>query len=328
MQCNNTAQVRAENKRILLGTLAQCESATKNDLAQSTGLSVATCNTLLNEMAATGEVYPCGQKSVHAIGRPSERYCFNPDFALVCCVFAQFDGTSTVLKYCVANLRGEIIEESTQENAALGYTQMKACIENLRKKYPAIAAIGAGMPGVVSAQGSLENCDVPAFAGCALKKQLTEDFDISVTVENDMNAMALGMAHSGDFGTAETFAALIFHKGVSPGAGVVVNGSIVRGTTSFAGEISHLCPDETLLDAAVRCMTVVLNPAVIAVTGNAMTQSIVQKAAERLSQVISARHCPKICFTRQFDSYYRSGMIALCLQQINAPGAKEKISGT
>ncbi len=328
MQCSNTAQLRAENKKRILKELSTCESATKNDLACATGLSVATCNTLLNEMAITGEVRACGQKSMHAIGRPSARYTFNPDFTLVCCVFVEFDGSVTTLTHCVANLNGKIIEEGVQEFSVLSYAQMHACIALLRKKYPAIASIGAGMPGVVTAQGDLENCDVPDFAGCPLKKQLMRDFNLPAVVENDMNAMALGMARSNDFDTAETFAALIFHGAVPPGAGVIVNGSIVHGATRFAGEISHLPAQETLLDAAVRCVTVLLNPRVIAVTGNAMNESLTQKAAAHLRQILPQQHCPKICFVPRFAPYYRSGMIALCLEKIDAPSAKENFIET
>lgn len=49
-------QVKDHNVKLVKDALKSLESGTKNTVAQMTGLSIATCNTILNELAESGEI--------------------------------------------------------------------------------------------------------------------------------------------------------------------------------------------------------------------------------------------------------------------------------
>ena len=58
---------------------------TKQELARHTGLSTATCNTLINEMVADGEV--TGHKlQLGEVGRSSLAYQLNESYEFTLCV--------------------------------------------------------------------------------------------------------------------------------------------------------------------------------------------------------------------------------------------------
>ena len=58
----------------------------KQSIAADTGLSVATCNTLLNELERSGEVY--SQKyQLNGVGRSTSVYQINEDYeSILCCL--------------------------------------------------------------------------------------------------------------------------------------------------------------------------------------------------------------------------------------------------
>lgn len=82
----DSAGIKRENKAQIRKLLISGKSYTKQQIALQTGLSVASCNTHLNEMAATGEVIGEKQK-LHDVGRSSVVYKLNEDFESILCIF-------------------------------------------------------------------------------------------------------------------------------------------------------------------------------------------------------------------------------------------------
>src|SRR3989442_9843971 len=104
----------------------------------------------------------------------------------------------------------------------------------------AIAAIGVGVPGAVDPRvgGVGERVPhVPELAGRAIAAELTERFGLPAFVDNDVNALALG---EWMFGAGRGAGSLVvLAPGTSFGAGIVLDGRVVRGATGFGGELGH-----------------------------------------------------------------------------------------
>jgi len=78
---------------------------------------------------------------------------------------------------------------------------------------------------------------VPELAGRALAAELTERFGLPVFVDNDVNALALG---EWMFGAGRGAGSLVvLAPGTSFGAGIVLDGRVVRGAAGFGGELGH-----------------------------------------------------------------------------------------
>jgi predicted NBD/HSP70 family sugar kinase len=86
--------------------------------------------------------------------------------------------------------------------------------------------------GVCLIAPSLHWHDVPIL------EYLQEKLNLLVTVDNNVRCMALGEAF---FGSGQNTSPLVFVYGrVGVGAGIVIDGMIVRGSGAGAGEIGHL----------------------------------------------------------------------------------------
>jgi len=102
-----------------------------------------------------------------------------------------------------------------------------------------VSGIGVGVPAIVDpVTGRLgETHHVPDLAGEALAASLAERFALPVIVDNDVNALALGEWR---FGAGRGVGSLVvLSTGTGFGAGLVLNGQLVRGVAGFGGEFGH-----------------------------------------------------------------------------------------
>ncbi len=103
-----------------------------------------------------------------------------------------------------------------------------------------VTGIGVGVPGPVD---TVAGCisehipHVPELAGVALAGLLERRFRLPVFVDNDVNALALAEWR---FGVARGARSLVLlAPGTGFGAGIVLEGRLVRGAGGFGGELGH-----------------------------------------------------------------------------------------
>lgn len=104
-----------------------------------------------------------------------------------------------------------------------------------------ICTIGIGTPGSVdTTTGDVRDIANLNIHHIALGKQVSERTHVPVTVENDVNAAAIGAIYvlPDLLGQADTVAFLNLGTGLA--AGVIRNGHIYRGSSNTAGEIGHV----------------------------------------------------------------------------------------
>src|SRR5207249_5761607 len=103
-----------------------------------------------------------------------------------------------------------------------------------------ITGIGAGVAGLVDVATVCigdEALNVPELGGLPLATMLRERFGLPAFVDNDVNALALGELF---FGAGRGVGSLVvLAPGTGFGAGVVLDGRLVRGALGFAGEFGH-----------------------------------------------------------------------------------------
>ena len=64
-------------------------------------------------------------------------------------------------------------------------------------------------------------------------------FSIPVVIENDMNAAVLGY-HDSKGNKKDKSLVYLYSGQNGPGAGIMINGDVVRGNTNFSGEVSFV----------------------------------------------------------------------------------------
>jgi len=103
-----------------------------------------------------------------------------------------------------------------------------------------LAGVGAGIPGPISfREGRLVGAplQMPGWERYPIRDHLAREVSVPVTIDNDVNAMALGEAHAGAARGASDF--LWVKLGTGVGCAIVANGALYRGADGCAGEISH-----------------------------------------------------------------------------------------
>src|SRR6059036_2869740 len=113
--------------------------------------------------------------------------------------------------------------------------------EQAERQGHAVEAIGVGVPGPVDPTvGRIGQYvpHVPELAGRALAAELAERFGRPAFVDNDVNALALGEWMFGAGRGSRSLVVLAAGTGI--GAGIVLDGRIVRGAAGFGGELGHV----------------------------------------------------------------------------------------
>jgi glucokinase len=105
-------------------------------------------------------------------------------------------------------------------------------------------AIGVGLPGIVDAERGVMVDDgnyLPELARMPVAERLVATTGLPVFADNDVNAHALGAWMFGPGRGARSLLLLAIGTGI--GGGVIVDGILVRGARSCAGEIGHITVD-------------------------------------------------------------------------------------
>jgi glucokinase len=102
-----------------------------------------------------------------------------------------------------------------------------------------VGAIGVGVPGSVDPMTGVivESHHTPELTGHHLGRALGARFALPAFVDNDVNALALS---EWMFGLGRgTNSLVVLATGTGIGAGIVLDGRLVRGGAGYAGELGH-----------------------------------------------------------------------------------------
>jgi glucokinase len=143
---------------------------------------------------------------------------------------------------------GEVVldESVTTRAAAAGGTAgaIEALVERILAAVAArgltVAGIGVGVPGPVDVEAGQVGDPAPHAAdlvGVPLGPRLAVRFNVPAFVDNDVNALALAEWRFGAGRGARSL--VVLAPGTGFGAGVVLEGRLVRGAAGFGGEFGH-----------------------------------------------------------------------------------------
>lgn len=304
--------------------------STKMSLSRETGLSVATCGNILSELLITGEVLEIEQEASTG-GRPARRFVYNENFASVASVYFRKEGDTDYMVCVVSNLLGNPIFEKQIEENGLSMETIENTIDTLVSDFPNLRVLTLGIPGVVH-QGAIGYSHFESLAYYPLEEKLMDKYDLLVTAENDMNATAVGYYNSYAKDKPESLAYLYYPKDGISGAGIIVNGRIVKGHSNFAGEISliplglsHSEQKKIQQDAHAFsdfvCRTVatvngIINPQKVVLCGYYFKDPFIDKLEHRLKTYISEKHMPELIFETDVHKSYLKGLTHIALEQL------------
>jgi predicted NBD/HSP70 family sugar kinase len=269
--------LRDRNRHRVLGVVREQGRASQAEIARATGLSRTTVSTLIAEMKDAGLVSEVGARSSAArAGRPGVQLVLqNPAQAVVGIDFghshvqvAIADLAHNVLaeRRCDLDVNRRALEALDASSRLFDEVLAETGVERAD-----VIGAGIGIPGPVDrAHGTAGSATIlPGWVGLRIASEMQLRLGLPVEIENDANLGALAELTWGAGRDCSNFAYIKAATGL--GAGIVIDGRLLRGATGTAGEIGHTTLDEAgaLCYCGNRgCLeTVASGPAIVQLVG-------------------------------------------------------------
>lgn len=236
-----TQELRKINKEKVIKALYENGECNKNQLAQYTTLSVATCYNVLQELLKTNEVI-MGNGFASTGGRKAKSYKLNENYSQKIMISFHREHQEVYYILRVYNYVDQVIYEMTSQKSIVDFEELCLSIQVVDNQFENIESLSISLPGVISKEGAIEDISLinglEKLSHIQIKKELESRFHKKVIIENDVNVAVIGYyAHHQNMSQV----ALIYQpKEDLAGLSFIVNGQLMKGTHGLVGEIPFL----------------------------------------------------------------------------------------
>lgn len=227
------------NRSAILAQLGAHGPASRADLARTLNLSPALMTQLTRDLIADGLLQELEQAPSQG-GRPARMLG-------IVSTAGHVIGMKVVLDHVAfveAGIDGAVLRSASEPFDASSSTFLAELTILLRRfisggSQTALLGIGVGVPGTVDSQGSgvVDSVQL-GWNQVPLGATIRREFALPVLVENNVNALAMAERLYGVGRLHENF--LVITIGTGVGAGIVVDGGVLRGSSGGAGEVGHI----------------------------------------------------------------------------------------
>ncbi len=347
----NPRLIKLLNKDVIEGIIKMNGPVTKPEIAKISKLSLVTVNKIVDLLLEENKV-KISEVNQTSVGRKAQHYVINESASCYIGLYYE-DGCYTG---AVSNSVGSIICEKTFPVRKDSYETMIEDtvlavreLQDMGKESP-VLAVGIGVPGVVQG-GCVSNIPkIPGWEGIDVAERLETELGLNVYLENDINLVTMGV-YCRDFqDEAENLVLIYLDQGV--GSGIIVNGSLFKGFTNFAGELGNLpvtaedgshrrvnfeqqlmrlleklaaAPEEeqeavknrliqTVADGLLSVVCV-LNPEVIAIQCSSFSSGDLSELEKAMADYVGTENVPWLVKIEDFQKHGVQGAINMCIRE-------------
>lgn len=302
--------MRARNQLEVFQEVHLRGPVSRAEIASTLHLSPATVTNITGDLISRGLLYEAREAAATGVGRRAILLEVNYAGAEVAGVKLSNAGITCA----VTNLNAEVSRTGYRPLTGTEPAQVVEAVHDLLAELDAadVAALGISLPGMVVDDGStVAYSPLLAWSDVPFGQMLKERLHVPVTVENDVNALALAESWFGYGRGHESFLVVTLGRGV--GLGIVLNGEVYRGPRGGAGEFGHVLldpggpeithagrgtieaylSDEALLREARRCLPGQSEPAdveeltALAIAGNPEAGALFEEGGRVLGRALS-----------------------------------------
>jgi len=232
----------------LLRLLMDETPQTRGALVRLTGQSRATVSEHLERLDLSRLIQKVGFAPSTG-GRPATQYTFDPSGRVVLGI----DLGATHAALAITDLSGDVLASSiSRTDISEGPDKVLSwIIEKTRElraepavKNEELVGVGVGVPGPIDfSTGRLVKPPImPGWDNVRIDEVFREHFDVPIYVDNDVNVLALG-EHRFSWQNLDHLLFVKISTGI--GAGIIMNGSVLRGALGSAGDLGHIVIEES-----------------------------------------------------------------------------------
>jgi glucokinase-like ROK family protein len=243
----NSDLIREVNRSLVLDLIRRQGPISRAEVKRSTGLNFTTVSNAVGDLVAGGLVREVGFGTSHG-GRkpllltlnPTARFVIGCELQSTQLVIGLFDLTGHLVDRVDQPKTPETTPEEVVARIVSGVDQLLAASG---VRHEQLEGLGVAAPGPLDAETGtlLTPPNMIGWRDVPLKEMLTAATGLSVVVDKDGNAAALGEVWFGAGRGVQNLVLIIVDAGI--GAGMIADGRLYRGSRSGAGEIGHTTID-------------------------------------------------------------------------------------
>jgi len=237
---------RKYNSATILDHLRLHAPISRAGLAKYTGLTRSTVSRIIDQLQAENLVREVGSKQ-EKVGRPGTMIELNPSGGAAVGVEIGVDFISIILTNFIAQILWREHISMPEESDVRAYLReaeklIYAALQVAKAEGFQPLGIGVGVWGLVDIEkGEVRFAPNLKWRDIPLKKLWEGRFGLTVFVENDANASAMGEYYLGAAKNVDDF--IYVNTGIGLGGGIISAGILFRGWNGYAGEIGHMTID-------------------------------------------------------------------------------------
>jgi glucokinase len=245
-----STEMRGINRSAILEIIRRESPIARTTIAQRLGVSLPTVMRIVDGLVEDGFVRPQG-KTEWTGGRRRPLLEFNADGYVVLGV--DMGGTEKMYG-AVSEIGGHIINEADVDRLGASgeecYRLLTKLIDTLLAspglRGRKVRGIGVGAPGITHHRdGVVKWAYALNWKEFPLKDRLAKRYKLPITVDNDVNLAALGEHWFGAGQNIQNMVMIVDGAGI--GAGIIIDGTLYRGSSESSGEIGHTIPGREFL---------------------------------------------------------------------------------
>lgn len=233
--------VKKGNKSLVLDKIKYNSPISRASVASQVGLNKGTVSSLVNDLLEEHLVYESGpgessggRRPVMLLFNEKAGYSIGIDLGVnyLLGVLTDLNGNiHTEKQITFKNLSYEEIEIKLFETIEFLLTSTPECPHG-------VIGVGVGVPGIVDKDDNILLAPNLNWRNINLKEVLEERYNLPIIIENEANAGAYGEKN---FGAGKDFENVIYvSAGIGIGVGLILNGSLYKGSNGFSGELGHM----------------------------------------------------------------------------------------
>ncbi|OJV26334.1 MAG: hypothetical protein BGO26_11180 [Actinobacteria bacterium 69-20] len=241
----STQHVRELNTARILRTLRENGPLSRAQLAEISGVRRSTIGAITKRLMTLNVLEEREPAPDGARGRPATPLWFGSRAAPCGAIAISRDE----IDVAVVNARGDILARNVSdldpdvdvENIDRAVvTLLRETAKDFRGE---LVKIGVSVPGVADhTTGEITSCpQLPALVGTHLSEAISAGTGVTAVVDDDSHGSALGEQFFGGGRGHASFATI--QTGFGIGAGIVIDGTIIRGPAGLSTEVGHTCVD-------------------------------------------------------------------------------------
>lgn len=271
------------------------------ELAGATGLTQATMTFVVRELIADDLIRESGRVGSGG-GKPRTLLDVNAQGRYAVGVQFGADELTCLVTDLAGQVVGRIRDSNLAPNDPLAVVQhissrVRMLISHLQLPQERVLGIGVVAPGPLGMESGtiLAPPTLRGWEGFPLREEIAQTTGMTVLLDNDATAAALGEFWSGALVNSRAHCTIYMGAGI--GAGIVLGGTIYRGASSNTGEIGQMPIMSTSTSAALEIQTLEQRAAPAAV-------------AERAFAVLSSAQLQELGLKTENSLYRHFGMLS------------------